>query len=218
MLEVLSFCPVIVSNQRPKFSVPCCLLVHEVWRRRPKERTLLRHLTACFSVFSRSPLILACVFKKLKNIPAMERRLRDSSAWKQRKTKEMNVTAGIWRTSPFILFLVFYTSSSRRVFHFLFLWRGGWMSNWQEPSTAKLRSSPFFYTLPNGNRKRKERCSRSWVSFCSKPSDVPHLSSYFLYFTLPRWWISFLSLDVQRGTVCSIMKGLLQRLMFTSRF
>ena len=66
MLEVLSFCPVIVSNQRPKFSVPCCLLVHEVWRRRPKERTLLRHLTACFSVFSRSPLILACVFKKLK--------------------------------------------------------------------------------------------------------------------------------------------------------
>ena len=64
-------------HQRPKFSVPCstvddvcstsgCLLVHEVWRRRPKERTLLRHLTACFSVFSRSPLILACVFKKLK--------------------------------------------------------------------------------------------------------------------------------------------------------
>ena len=49
VLEVLSFCPVIVSNQRPKFSVPCCLLVHEVWRRRPKERTLLRHLTACFS-------------------------------------------------------------------------------------------------------------------------------------------------------------------------
>ena len=42
VLEVLSFCPVIVSNQRPKFSVPCCLLVHEVWRRRPKERTLLR--------------------------------------------------------------------------------------------------------------------------------------------------------------------------------
>ena len=44
-----------------------------------------------------------------------------------------------------------------------------------------------------------------------KPSVIIWHHIYFLYFTLPRWWISFLSLDVQRGTVCSIMKGLLQR-------